>query len=1799
MASQTSLQLKRTSVSGRSPNTSILDTGELALNLADGILYSTNGTVVFEIGANTTSSSTDNLTLRSRGSVNFNDSDNSNKVELRAPTTVSANIAFTLPGADGSNGQVITTDGSGNLSFADASGGISNIVEDTTPQLGGNLDGQSFDISTSGSLIVESNGPSGAASVALKASIADPGEVGDYTLYLPTSVGSNGQVLTTDGAGNLSFVDAAGGGLQNVVEDTTPQLGGNLDVNNNTIVNGGGNKVKLQANPASYVTVVDLSGVDKILFDETGGIEALGGSHRFGGTATTRGVVNIIGSTQGDAGSGALRIHDNDSSAHVELTAPTTVSANVSFTLPGADGSNGQVLTTDGSGNLSFADAGGGGGTFETLFCSTAYGYSVVDCNNTYSLSNGFYGPGGNFFVGQYAGVNTNGTSGGGSYNNFLGNRAGYCNTTGSRNNFMGSFVGFDNTTGSNNNFFGTGVGRFNTTGSYNNFIGASAGRFNTTGSRNNFFGNQAGYCNTTGSCNNFFGNEAGNRNTTGSCNNFMGIYAGFRNTTGCNNNFLGNRAGLCNTTGINNNFIGTCAGYYNTTGSCNTYLGGFLGSGFATCSNHVFLSDGAGNRRIEFNNSGSLGVAGANFGTAGQVLTSCGNAAAPVWADAGGGGISNVVEDTTPQLGGNLDLNNNYIGHPNANMKAYDFGTGSQFEINMQGYTALSIYANPGSSIANITINDDLEVQGGDITLGGTGRIQGIDTVSADTDAANKLYVDNAVAGAGGGGTFETLTCSGCNPYNVVDTNNTYAFTCSFGGPGGNFFVGKNAGINTDGDGVGGGLHNNFIGAYAGCCNTTGSINNFIGASAGRFNTTGNRNNFFGYFAGYGNTTGCNNNFMGNQAGRCNTTGTNNNFFGTYAGQNNTTGSYNNFMGNKAGYCNTTGSCNNFIGFLAGCSNTTGTRNNFIGQFAGLSTTTGTQNNFMGAYAGRCNTTGSRNNFMGRSAGQENTTGSRNTFMGVYAGALNTTGSCNTYLGAFNGNGFATCSNHVFISDGAGNRRIEFNNSGAAGFAGANFGTAGQVLTSCGNAAAPVWADAAGGGGGTFETLTCSTLCGYNVVDCNNTYSFVNGTYGPGSNFFVGQNAGVNTNGTFGQGSFNNFMGRFAGYCNTTGNNNNFMGTCAGYCNTTGNNNNFIGSQAGRSNTTGTNNNFFGNVAGRCNTSGTNNNFFGGFAGYCNTTGGCNNFMGSCAGCCNTTGFQNNFFGLVAGRFNTTGCNNNFFGAFAGCRNTSGSFNNFFGISAGRFNTSGKNNNFFGFYAGYCNTTGGCNNFIGTSAGRFNTTGLHNNFFGNVAGYCNTTGSDNNFIGRSAGYYNTTGCNNNFFGALAGYRNTTGIRNNFFGNSAGLCNTTGSCNTYLGGFSGDGFATCSNHVFISDGAGNRRIEFNNSGSLGVAGANFGTAGQVLTSCGNAAAPVWADAAGGGGGGTFETLTCSLNYGYNVVDCNNTYSFVGGYYGPGSNFFVGQNAGINTNGTYSQGSYNNFIGRSAGCCNTTGSCNNFMGKSTGRFNTTGYNNNFFGNSAGYCNTTGNNNNFMGNNAGICNTTGSHNNFFGCSAGRFNTTGSLNNYMGRCAGYCNTTGSFNNFIGAYAGFNTTGSCNNFIGRNAGFNNTTGIRNNFFGDFAGYYHTTGSCNTYLGGFSGSGFATCSNYVHFSDGAGNHRGMFDNTGDFHSDGDVIAYSTSVSDERLKKDISIVTGALSKIRQINGVEFTMKDDESRRAGVIAQEVEKVFPVAVTEKKLMNHETYKTVRYDALHALLIEAVKELADAVEKLSENK
>lgn len=56
------------------------------------------------------------------------------------------------------------------------------------------------------------------------------------------------------------------------------------------------------------------------------------------------------------------RYYDSDASHYVAFGAPATVSANLTWTLPAADGTSGQVLSTDGSGTLSWTTGGGGGG---------------------------------------------------------------------------------------------------------------------------------------------------------------------------------------------------------------------------------------------------------------------------------------------------------------------------------------------------------------------------------------------------------------------------------------------------------------------------------------------------------------------------------------------------------------------------------------------------------------------------------------------------------------------------------------------------------------------------------------------------------------------------------------------------------------------------------------------------------------------------------------------------------------------------------------------------------------------------------------------------------------------------------------------------------------------------------------------------------------------------------------------------------------------------------------------------------------------------------------------------------------------------------------------------------------------------------------------------------------------------------------------------------------------------------------------------------------------------------------------
>ena len=99
----------------------------------------------------------------------------------------------------------------------------------------------------------------------------------------------------------------------------------------------------------------------------------------------------------------------------------------------------------------------------------------------------------------------------------------------------------------------------------------------------------------------------------------------------------------------------------------------------------------------------------------------------------------------------------------------------------------------------------------------------------------------------------------------------------------------------------------------------------------------------------------------------------------------------------------------------------------------------------------------------------------------------------------------------------------------------------------------------------------------------------------------------------------------------------------------------------------------------------------------------------------------------------------------------------------------------------------------------------------------------------------------------------------------------------------------------------------------------------------------------------------------------------------------------------------------------------------------------------------------------------------------------------------------------------------------------------------------------------------------------------------GDVVTKYTT-SDYRLKENLELIENAIDKVEQINGYTFNyINDPDERVAGVVAQEVEKVLPNVTFEVDEAGH---KGVRYDNLIPLLIQAIKELSDKVERLEKN-
>ena len=142
----------------------------------------------------------------------------------------------------------------------------------------------------------------------------------NVTLTLPANDGDTNQVLITDGSGNLSFSSvsaASGAGLSNVVEDTTPQLGGNLDVQTNNIVSTSNRSISILPNGS--------------------GVVKLDGDGSSGGVSVSDGLIDIRTGTGNVA---KVKFYCESSNAHAQTlqAAPHSAGSSAVLVLPTASG---------------------------------------------------------------------------------------------------------------------------------------------------------------------------------------------------------------------------------------------------------------------------------------------------------------------------------------------------------------------------------------------------------------------------------------------------------------------------------------------------------------------------------------------------------------------------------------------------------------------------------------------------------------------------------------------------------------------------------------------------------------------------------------------------------------------------------------------------------------------------------------------------------------------------------------------------------------------------------------------------------------------------------------------------------------------------------------------------------------------------------------------------------------------------------------------------------------------------------------------------------------------------------------------------------------------------------------------------------------------------------------------------------------------------------------------------------------------------------------------------------------------
>ena len=649
--------------------------------------------------------------------------------------------------------------------------------------------------------------------------------------------------------------------------------------------------------------------------------------------------------------------------------------------------------------------------------------------------------------------------------------------------------------------------------------------------------------------------------------------------------------------------------------------------------------------------------------------------------------------------------------------------------------------------------------------------------------------------------------------------------------------------------------------------------------------------------------------------------------------------------------------------------------------------------------------------------------------------------------------------------------------------------------------------------------------------------------------------------------GGENTAVGKESLLSNTTGASNTAVGSNALLTSTTAGNNTAVGFNSMTSTTTGGSNTALGGNSLPNNTTGSNNTALGRYAMQLNTTGIYNTAVGWIALGANTTGNSNTAVGMYSLRANTAS-ENTALGYKAMYLNTTGLYNVAVGVNALDANTTANRGTAIGYLSLSANTTGAENTAVGYYSLVLNTTGNRNVAVGDGALDANTTASDNTAVGQGALGGNTTGTRNTAMGQLAANDTTTGNDLVAMGQNALALNTTGSKNTAIGRAALEANTTANNNTAV----GYHALLDNVTGTQNTAVGSFSLANSTAT--GNTAF--------GFNSGRFTTTgveNTALGR-YSLYD-NTTGSF---------NVAVG-NLALQTGTAISNCVA---VGTEAQRY-ATGTRNVSLGNETLR------------------SCTGDDNTAIGHysmDAASC--SGSDNTAVGSHALGKNTTGYNDVAIGTNALTNNTTGQFNTAVGVYAlGACVGGQQNVGVGYYSLPVMTTALYNTAIGLQSGRDCTTGSDNVFLGYRAGDGPSPSGSITTQS-----NRIVIGNNSSTHA---YIRVSWTVtSDKRDKADIEPLKMGLDLVNKLEPVTYKwdMRSDyedgkpdgthkkEKLNGGLLAQDVEKLerecgYKIEdntsiLTDK---NADGNYGLQYEKFVPVLINAVQELSSQVDELKQ--